>query len=153
MSSTVVISALLSAVHVLTLAIGLGAIGQRGRLLAQPLEDATWRQLLAADTLWGIAAALWIASGLGRVFFGGKEPVFYERNGLFWVKMTLFALVFLLELRPMMTFIRVRAARRGGTPPPQFNVAAYRRINAAETALVVAIVFIAAFMARGVWMF
>src|SRR5512144_2295400 len=115
MPSTVVISALLSAVHVLTLAMGLGAIGQRGRALAQPLDDATWRQLLAADTLWGVAAALWITTGLGRVFFGGKQPAFYTHNGFFVVKMTLFALVFLLELKPMTTFIRVRAARRRGT--------------------------------------
>jgi hypothetical protein len=39
------------------------------------------RLLLAADTSWGVAAGLWIASGLARVFLGGKEPAFYWRNG------------------------------------------------------------------------
>jgi putative membrane protein len=149
----VVVSALLSAVHVLTLALGLGAVFMRGRALASPLDDAGWRRLLAADTAWGIAAGLWIASGLGRVFFGGKEPAFYLNNGFFWVKLALFGLVFALELVPMMTFIHVRSARSRGAALPRFSVQAYRRINTAEVVLVVAIVFAAAFMARGAWLF
>src|SRR5439155_21535797 len=145
--------ALLSAIHLLTLALGLGAVYARGRALAGRLDDAGWRRLLAADNAWGIAAGLWIASGLARVFFGGKETSFYSRNGFFWIKMALFALVFGLELAPMTTFIRVRAARRRGTPLPQFSIDTYRRIHTAETALVLAIVFVAAFMARGAWLF
>ena len=148
-----VFSALLSAVHVLTLALGLGAVFMRGRALARPLDEAGWQRLLAADNVWGAAAGLWIASGLGRVFFGGKEPGFYWRNGFFWVKLALFGLVFALELTPMMTFIRVRSARRRGTALPRFPVEAYCRINSAEIVLVVAIVFAAAFMARGAWLF
>jgi putative membrane protein len=149
----VLVSALLSAVHVLTLALGLGGVFMRGRALARPLDDAAWQRLLAADNAWGIAAALWIASGLGRVFFGGKETSFYWHNGLFWVKLALFGLVFALEMTPMLTFIRVRSARRHGTPLPRFSVEAYRRINSVEVVLVVLIVFVAAFMARGAWLF
>jgi uncharacterized membrane protein len=149
----VVISALLSAVHILTLALGLGAVFIRGRALAGPLDDAGWRRLLAADNAWGIAAGLWIASGLGRVFFGGKEAGFYWHNGFFWMKLALFGLVFALEVAPMTTFIRVRSARRRRTALPRFSAEAYQRINTAEVALVVAIVFVAAFMARGAWLF
>lgn len=148
-----VVSALLSAVHLLTLALGLGAIFMRGRALARPLDDAGWRRLLAADNIWGLAALLWIASGLGRVFFGGKDPSFYWHNGLFWVKLALFGLVFVLELAPMTTFMRVRSARRRDAALPRFSVETYRRINAAEVVLVVAIVFVAAFMVRGLWLF
>ena len=114
----VIISALLSAIHVLTLALGLGGIVARGRALAGPLDEAGWKRVLQADNLWGMAAGLWIASGLGRVFFGGKDPAFYWYNGFFWIKLGLFALVFALELIPMMTFIRVRSARRRGGPLP-----------------------------------
>jgi putative membrane protein len=148
-----VVSALLSAVHLLTLALGLGAVFMRGRALARPLDDAGWQRLLAADNAWGIAAGLWIASGLGRVFFGGKEPSFYWHNGFFWVKLALFGLVFALELTPMLTFIRVRSARRHGAQLPRFPVEAYRRINSVELVLVVLIVFVATFMARGAWLF
>lgn len=148
-----VVAALLSAIHVLTLAVGLGAVYARGRALRQPLDDAGWRRLLAADSLWGLAAVLWIASGVGRVFFGGKETVFYWRNSFFWLKLALFGIVFALELRPMMTFIGVRSARRNHSPLPAFPLREYQRINAAEIVLVVAIVFVATFMARGAWMF
>src|SRR2546421_12004598 len=138
-----IVAALLSAIHLLTLALGLGAVVWRGRALASSLDDRGWENVLAADTAWGIAAGLWIASGLARVFFGGKETSFYWRNGFFWLKLALFGLVFLLELAPMTTFIRVRAARRRGAPLPQFSLEAYRRINTAEIVLVVAIVFVA----------
>jgi putative membrane protein len=148
----VAISALLSAIHVLTLALGLSAVIARGRALAGALDEPGWRRLLVADTLWGVAAALWIVSGLARVFFGGKDPAFYWGNGLFWLKLTLFAVIFLLEQAPMVTFIRARSARRRREPMPHVPVAIYRRINAAETALVIVIVVVAAFMARGAWM-
>jgi putative membrane protein len=146
-------AAFLSAIHLLTLALGAGGIYLRGRALSRPLDEAGWDRLLAADNAWGIAAMLWIASGLGRVFFGGKEPGFYWRNGFFWVKMALFGLVFVLELGPMMTFIRVRSARRRQTSPPSFPIDRYRRINSLELGLVVTIVFVAALMARGAWLF
>ena len=148
-----VVAALLSAIHVLTLGLGLGSVYMRGRALAGRLDEEGWKRLLAADAAWGAAAGLWIASGLGRVFFGGKEPGFYWRNGFFWVKLALFGAVFVLELTPMITFIRVRTARSKGSPLPKLSVEAYRRINAVEAGLVVIIVFAAAFMARGAWLF
>ena len=88
-----VVAALLSAIHVLTLAVGLGSVVMRGRALAGRLDEEGWKRLLAADSAWGAAAGLWIASGLGRVFFGGKEPGFYWRNGFFWVKLALFGVL------------------------------------------------------------
>lgn len=148
-----IISALLSAVHVLTLALGLGAVFLRGRALARPLDDDGWKRLLAADSAWGAAAGLWIITGLARVFVGGRQPSFYWHNGFFWVKLGLFGLVFVLELRPMLTFVRVRSARSRGAALPGFPLETYRRINSAELVLVAAIVFAAAFMARGAWLF
>ena len=87
------------------------------------------------------------------MFFGGKTPEFYWQNGFFWLKLGLFAMVFGLELAPMITFIRVRRTRAAGTALPRVDVERYRRINTTELALVVSIVFAAAFMARGVWLF
>jgi hypothetical protein len=60
---------------------------------------------------------------------------------------------FLLELAPMTTFVRVRLARARGAPLPPFSIDCCRRVNAVELGLVVAIVFVAAFMARGAWLF
>jgi hypothetical protein len=47
----------------------------------------------------------------------------------------------------------VRIARQRRTALPRFSIDTYRRINTAELTLVVAIVFVAAFMARGAWLF
>ena len=148
-----IVPALLSAIHVLTLALGAAALFTRGRALARPLDDAGWRLLLGSDNVWGLAAFLWITSGLGRVFLGGKEPEFYWRNGFFWIKIALFAFVFLLELTPMITLIGVRIARGRGAEPPRIPIERLRAINAAELLLLVGIVFSAAFMARGAWLF
>jgi hypothetical protein len=53
----------------------------------------------------------------------------------------------------MMTFVRVRSARRRRVSLPRFPLETYRLINTVELGLVVAIVFVAAFMARGAWLF
>jgi putative membrane protein len=143
--------ALLSALHLLTLALGLGAIVWRHWTVTRAAEG-DWREVLRADTAWGIAAGLWIATGLARVFVGDKPPVFYTRNVFFWIKMALVAMVFVLELRPMIALLRVRIAVRRGSPPPAVSLVILRRISAIEAALVVIIVFVAAFMTRGVWM-
>jgi putative membrane protein len=148
-----IISSVLSALHLLTLALGLGAVFLRGRALARPLDAAGWKRLLGADSAWGVAAVFWIGTGLARVFYGGKGPYFYMHNGFFWTKIGLFALVFLLELAPMITFVHARIAQRRGAPPPVFPVGAYRAINTVEIVLVVTIVFCAALMTRAVWMF
>jgi putative membrane protein len=150
-STPTVVPALLSALHLLTLALGLGAVVWRYRALAR-VAEGDWREALRADTAWGIAAGLWIATGLARVFAGDKPPVFYTRNVFFWIKMALVAMVFVLELRPMSALLRVRIAARRGSPPPALSLTMLRRISAIEAALIIIIVFVAAFMARGAWM-
>jgi putative membrane protein len=155
----VILRASLSALHVLALALGFGAVFARGlrlRDLRRSTADAgVLRRLFQADNVWGIAALLWIATGLARVFGRvEKQPDFYLRNGFFWVKMGLFALVFALEIRPMMTFMRWRRERaRGREPVAGTNLDALITLNNAEVALVILIPFTAALMARGAWLF
>ena len=154
-----VLPAVLSALHVLTLGIGLGAVFIRGLRLRDlrrtPAHDAALRGLFAADGAWGAAAMLWIGTGLVRAFAGiEKASTFYTHNGFFFVKMTLFLAVFLLEVRPMLTFTGWRRARRTDvTPWTTARFDALIRINDAEVALTVLIPFAAALMARGLWLF
>jgi putative membrane protein len=155
----VIARAFLSAVHVLALGLGLGSVFARGRRLRDlrrsPEDARAVASLLQADALWGLAALLWIVTGLGRVFGRlEKTPDFYLRNGFFWTKMALFALVFVLEIRPMLTFGRWRSARkRGAMPATGSSLESLIRINDAETAIVILIPFVAALMARGAWLF
>jgi putative membrane protein len=143
-------SAIVAALHYLALAIGLPAVFLRGRALRGALDQQGVRRVLAADTAWGIAAILWLTTGPARAFGPlEKGTGFYLASTLFWVKMSLFLAVFLLELGPMRTFIRWRRElRAGGTP----DTTVARRIyvlNQIELHLVVLIVFVASFMARG----
>jgi len=154
----VIARASLSALHVLALALGLGAVFARGLRLRdlrrEPGSSEARRRLLLADNLWGLAALLWIVTGLGRAFGRlEKTPDFYLRNGFFWVKMALFALVLALEIRPMLTFLRWRSAARGGTTPPPADLRTLIALNDAEVAIVCVIPFAAALMARGAWLF
>lgn len=143
-------SAIVSALHVLALAIGLPAIWFRGRALKGPLDAAGLRQLFAADNAWGIAAGLWLATGLLRAFGGlEKGTQFYLRSHLFWIKLTLFVLVVAMEVWPMLTFIRWRRIVRQGGTPDTTNARTLYAISHAQMAFVLIIVFVAAFMARG----
>jgi len=143
-------SAILSALHVLALALGLPSVYLRGRALKGPLDRDGLGRLLAADTVWGIAAALWIATGLLRAFGGlEKGSQFYLQSPLFWTKMALFVTVIILEIWPMVTFIRWRGALRRGETPDTSRARALYLVNHVEMGLVVLIVFVASFMARG----
>ncbi|PYM07055.1 MAG: DUF2214 domain-containing protein [Candidatus Rokuibacteriota bacterium] len=144
------ISAVVSALHVLALAIGLPSVFLRGRALKRALDAEGLRRLFAADNAWGVAALLWIVTGLLRAFGGlEKGTQFYLNSRLFWVKMALFAGVLALEAWPMVTFIRWRVQRGRGGAPDTSMARVFYVLNHAEMGLVVAIVFVASFMARG----
>jgi putative membrane protein len=145
-----VLSAIISALHLLALAIGLPSVVLRGRALAGPLDGPGLRRLFAADTWWGVAALLWIATGLARAFGGlEKGAAFYLGSPLFWVKMALLGAIILLEIWPMTTFIRWRiAVQRGGAPDTR-PARALWVVNHVELLLAIAMVFAATFMARG----
>jgi putative membrane protein len=145
-----VISATVSALHLLALAIGLSSVFLRGRALAGPLDPPGLRRLFAADTWWGVAALLWIATGLARAFAGlEKGTQFYLASPLFWVKMALLGAIILLEIWPMATFIRWRVAVGRGQSPDTRRARALWVVNHVEMLLAIAMVFVASFMARG----
>jgi len=145
-----VISAIVSALHVLALAIGLPSVFFRGRALKGPLDAEGLRRLFAADNAWGGAAVLWIGTGLLRAFGGlEKGAHFYLHSRLFWAKVALFATILALEAWPMVTFIRWRIQRGRAQAPDTSSAAALWVLNHVEMGLVVVIVFVASFMARG----
>jgi putative membrane protein len=145
------LSAVVSSLHLLALAIGLPAVFLRGRALKGRLDADGLRRVLAADNVWGIAAALWIVTGLLRAFGGlEKGTEFYLHSPLFWVKMALFVLVLLLEIRPMITFIRWRRQLGRGAAVDTSVAPALYTHNHIELAIVVVMVFVASLMARGV---
>lgn len=139
-------AALFSAGHVLAFGLGLWGIGARRAALYRGDVPA----VLSADLMWGIAALLWLVTGLGRAFGGlEKGTDWYLANHWFYAKMTLFVAVLILEAWPMVTFIRWRAALGRGAAPDLTQTLTLARISTAELVLVVLIPFFAATMARG----
>jgi putative membrane protein len=146
-----VIAAVVSSLHLLALATGLPAVFLRGRALKGQLDADGVRRLLAADNAWGVAAVLWIATGLLRAFGGlEKGSEFYLRSPLFWIKMALFLAILVLEVRPMITFIRWRIQLGRGLPADIAAARGLYTLNHIELALVVVMVFVASMMARGI---
>jgi putative membrane protein len=144
------LSAIVSALHLLALAIGLPAIVLRAVSLGGPLDASAVRRALVADTAWGIAAFLWLTTGPARAFGPlEKGSTYYLQSPLFYVKLGLFLFVFLIESRPMVALIRWRMALRSGGVPDLSRAGLYARMSWVEAALVITIVFVAAFMARG----
>jgi putative membrane protein len=141
---------LFASLHLLALGIGLGAIWWRARSLRGHLDSAGIRRVLFADTLWGVAALLWISTGLVRAF-GGLErgSAYYLASTAFWIKMTLLALVILLEIFPMITFInwRIKLSRR--EPVDTRRTLLFANISLIQVVLIIAMVFTATAMARG----
>jgi putative membrane protein len=145
-----VISAIMSALHVLALAIGLPSVFLRGRALRGPFDAEGLNRLFAADTAWGVAAAMWLVTGLLRAFGGLEKGMqFYLGSTLFWLKLGLFVAILALEAWPMATFIRWRVRRGRGETLDTSRARLLYTLNHAEMGLVIVIVFVASFMARG----
>jgi len=104
---------ILASLHLLALPIGLAAVWQHARALRGSLDNAGIRRVLGADTWWGVAAVLWLSTGLWR-WLGGIEKArdYYLTQPMFYAKLGLFVLLLLLELWPMVTFVRWRAGHR-----------------------------------------
>jgi len=141
---------LLAGLHLLALGIGVGAVWARGRGLKGPLDAAALKRVFYADTWWGIAALLWVATGLVRLFGGlEKASAYYLHNHLFWVKMGLLGVILVLEVAPMLALIRWRGAVRRGQLPETGSAPRFARISFVQAGLVVLMVLAATGMARG----
>ncbi|MFN0179601.1 MAG: DUF2214 family protein [Gemmatimonadales bacterium] len=145
-------ASILSTMHLFALAIGLPGIFLRARWLGAVQKDpAALAGVFRADNAWGIAAALWLVTGLARAFGPfEKGEAFYLHSGAFWLKMTLFALVVALEVWPMITLIKWRRAQAKKLPIDLSIAPKLQLVSRIELALTCAMPFVASAMARGV---
>ncbi|HEF4758241.1 TPA: DUF2214 family protein [Pseudomonas putida] len=143
---------LLAAIHLMAFALGFWAVLSRGtsfRRLAAGAGKA--RSVLIADNLWGISALILLFTGGMRAFGGYEKGTdYYLHQPLFHLKMTLFVLVLLLEVAPMVTLIKWRIALARGTAIDARRATLFARISHVEALLVMLIVVAATGMARGV---
>jgi len=144
----------LAALHLFALAFGLGAVYVRGRSLTErPLTLGAVRRAFVADSWWGIAAGLWIATGLWRLFAGTEKATsYYLHNDAFFAKMALLIIILALEIWPMMTLIRWRKAVAKSSDawqPDEIVAGRITKISYIQAALGLAMVVAAVLMARG----
>lgn len=141
----------LAALHLLALGIGLGAVWARGVNLRTALTAPDLRRVFRADSAWGLAAVLWISTGLWRWLAGlEKTTEYYLHNHVFLTKMGLFLLIVALEISPMLTLIRWRRLTAAGQPVDTGAARRMATISFVQAALVVSMVFVATAMARGI---
>jgi len=132
------------------LGIGLGAAWGRSRALRGALDMPGIHRVLEADTWWGIAALVWISTGLLRAFAGfEKGTTYYLHNHLFLMKMGGLLLILLLEVRPIVTFGAWRKQLRRGVTPDTSNSERFARTSIMQAILVLLMVIAATGMARG----
>jgi putative membrane protein len=140
---------LVASLHLLALPLGLGGVWVRARSLRGPLYGAGLRRVFAADNVWGLAAVIWIGTGLARAFGGlEKGTAYYLHHPAFYAKMALLGLTLLLEIWPMVTLIRWRVKQRRGVTLDTSTAPALARISEIQALLVVLMVFTATALAR-----
>ena len=140
--------------HLVALALGLGAVLARGTALREVLAPGALRRAFRADATWGISFGLWLVTGLWRLFGETEKSVgYYMMNHAFFAKMGFLVVILALEVWPMITLIRWRAALgKGAAPETVADPGAARRIaifSHVQATLVVLMVFAAVAMARG----
>lgn len=145
------LSYLLATFHILTFGIGFYAIRTRANALKKLKDISGLNEVFKADNFWGLAALLWIATGLWRAFGGlEKGSDYYLHSEIFIAKMALFLLVFLIEIKPMVTLIKWRAKKRKNETIDFSSARQLALLSHIELGLITIIVFLATAMARGI---
>jgi putative membrane protein len=120
-------------------------------LTAGPIDDRVALRLARVDAWLGLTAAIALAVGLLRVFFGAKGVDYYFVNIFFWLKMTLFVGIALISVAPTYSYIVWRRRIRADPSfrPPADEIVQLRRALYVEAGLFALIPICAAAMARG----
>ena len=140
----------LAVLHLIALAIGLAAVYGRWRALKRTKTTADLPDVFAADHWYGVAVIIWRVTGLVGAFGGNEQTTAYSVEVHWFLgKMTLFVIVFLLELYPMITLIRWRRARKQGGLIDLGRTPLLARLTMAERPLLILMVVMAAAIARG----
>lgn len=127
-----------ASLHLLALGLGLGAVWARGTALRGSLDAPGVRRVLVADTWWGVAALLWVGTGLVRLLAGlEKSTAYYLHDHLFWLKMALLGVILVLEIAPMVALIRWRVILTGGGGPDTSRAGWFSPIQAVVVAAMV----------------
>jgi putative membrane protein len=127
------------------------ALGVEVALFRPPLSVTQARRLSTTDLVFGVSAAIVLVVGLLRVGYFEKGAAYYWHDLFFLTKFGAFLVAALISIYPTVVFLSWRKDLKSGSAP-QTPPAQTRRVRLClmlELAAIVAIIFCAAFMARG----
>jgi len=114
------------------------------------LNAAVVERLVRLDIIYQTTAAVLLASGLARIFWGIKGASWYATQPMLHIKVTLFVVMLLLSISPSLAFRRWRRnLRANGALPGADEVNKARRLVMVQSHVLPVVAVIAVFWARG----
>lgn len=116
------------------------------------MNAAVIRRLGRLDLIYLVAALAVVLTGLARTYWGVKGGGWYWQQPLLHIKVTLFAIIGLISIKPTLSFIRWRKQLdASGALPGEAEVKSVRRLIMIQAHLMIFIPLAATFLARGIW--
>lgn len=144
------LTAVFAYLHLLALAVGLGAVWVRAQSLQRLPHGGSLAPVFTSDIWWTAALGVWLFTGLVRAIAGlEKTGAYYLHNGIFWIKMAVFTFIFVVELWPMTTILQWGLWVAKGREVDLGSAPQLARISRVQAGLVVVAVGLAVLMARG----
>jgi putative membrane protein len=145
------LEAALAALHlvaILTLVVFLSSQAALCRM--EWLNAAVVERLVRLDIIYQTTAAVLLASGLARIFWGIKGASWYATQPMLHIKVTLFVVMLILSISPSLAFRRWRRnLRANGALPGADEVNKARRLVMVQSHVLPVVAVIAVFWARG----
>jgi putative membrane protein len=142
---------LLRYIHFISIFTIVGTLSSEYILLKKEMTRSEITRLSRIDAIYGLAALTLLIAG-STLWLGshGKPAVYYARNWVFHVKLSLFLLIGLLSIYPTVFFIKHRKGEQHETIKIPQRVYWMLRL---ELLLLVMIPFLAGLMSRGIGYF
>ena len=146
-------SAIAAYSHYLALMGIVGSLTTERLLLKEDMDEASFDLLATADIVYGLSGLLILVSGYFRATQYAKGWEFYAHEPLFWVKMSLLAVVGSASYFPTIKIVQRAVAKQKGDVPPLSPPLVKRMTSIVNAELlgVLSIPFVATLMARGVF--
>jgi putative membrane protein len=142
---------LLRYIHFISIFAIVGVLVSEQLLLKKEMTRSEISRLAKIDAVYGMAAVTLLIAGL-TLWLGsyGKPAVYYTRNWIFHIKLTLFLTIGLLSIYPTVFFIKQRKGKPDETIKIPASVFWMLRL---ELLLLVIIPFLAGLMSKGIGLF
>ena len=142
---------LLRYIHFISIFTIVGVLVSEHMLLKKQMSRSEIARLAKIDAIYGLAAVTLIIAGL-TLWFGsfGNPAVYYTRNWVFHIKLTLFLTIGLLSIYPTIFFIK----QRKGKPDEVVNIPSKVFLMLRlELLLLLIIPLLAGLMSKGIGLF